>query len=209
MENSSVFHSSPGRTSLVEHEIHTGDALPIHQRPYRVPYAKRELVEKELRGMLEAKVIRPSTSPWASPIVLVPKKDGGVRFCVDYRKLNAKASFDAYPMPRVEEMFESIGAAEVISTLDLAKGCWQITINHSSQEKTTFATPFELFEFEVMPFGLHNAPAIFQRLMNHTLQDCQSFARACIDDIVIFSQSWEEHFGYLGEMFRHLAEAGL
>ena len=117
MENSSVFHSSPGRTSLVEHEIHTGDALPIHQRPYRVPYAKRELVEKELKGMLEAKVIRRSTSPWVSPIVLVPKKDG-----VDYHKLNAKASFDAYPMPRVEEMFESIGAAKVISTLDFAKG---------------------------------------------------------------------------------------
>ena len=140
---------------------------------YQVPYAKRELVKKELKGMLEAKVIRPSMSSWASLITLVPKKDGGVRFSIGYRKLNAKVSFDAYPMPRVEEMFESIGAAEVISTLDLAKGCWQITINHSSQEKTTFATPFELFEFEVMPFGLHNAPAIFQRLMNHTLQDCQ------------------------------------
>ena len=159
--------------------------------------------------MLEAKVIRPSTSPWASPIVLVPKKDGGVRFCVDYRKLNAKASFDAYPMPRVEEMFESIGAAKVISTLDLAKGYWQIPMSRSSREKTAFATPFGLFEFEVMPFGLHNAPATFQRLMNHILRDCQSFARAYIDDIVIFSQSWEEHLGHLGEVFRRLAEAGL
>ena len=205
MENSSIFHRSPGRTSLVEHEIHTGDIPPIRQKPYRIPYAKRELVKKELEEMLEAKVIRPSMSPWASPIVLVPKKDGKVRFCVDYRKLNSKANFDAYPMPRVEEMFESIGAAKVISTLDLAKGYWQIPMSPSSREKTAFATPFGLFEFDVMPFGLHNAPATFQRLMNHILLDCQSFARAYIDDIVIFSQSWEEHVRHLSEVFKRLA----
>jgi len=121
--------------------------------------------------MLEAKVIRPSMSSWASLITLVPKKDGGVRFSIGYRKLNAKVSFDAYPMPRVEEMFESIGAAKVISTLDLAKGYWQIPMSRSSREKTAFATPFGLFEFEVMPFGLHNAPATFQRLMNHILHN--------------------------------------
>ena len=118
----------------------------------------------------------------------------------------SKANFDTYPMPRVEEMFESIGAAKVISTLDLAKGYWQIPMSPSSREKTAFATPFGLFEFDVMPFGLHNAPATFQRLMNHILRDCQSFARAYyIDDIVIFSQSWEEHVRHLSEVFKRLA----
>lgn len=96
--------------------------------------------------MLEAKVIRPSVSPWAAPIVLVPKKDGSICFCVDYRKLNSKATFDAYPMPRVGEMFESIGAAKVITTLDLAKGYWQIPMDASFMEKTAFATPFGLYE---------------------------------------------------------------
>ena len=119
--------------------------------------------------MLKADVIRPSVSPWASPIVLVTKKDGDVRFCVDYRKLNQVAKFDAYPMPRTEELIDTIGPAEVISTLDLAKGYWQIPMDEGSKEKTAFTTPFGLYEFQVMPFGLHSAPATFQRMMNYVL----------------------------------------
>ena len=158
-EYPSVFQPVPGRTTLTAHQVHTGDAVPIRQNAYRIPYSRREVVKKELDEMLEAGVIRPSSSPWASPIVLVNKKDGGVRFCVDYRKVNAIAKFDAYPMPRVEEIFESIGSATIISNLDLAKGYWQIPLEEESKEKTAFATPFGLYEFEVMPFGLHNAPA--------------------------------------------------
>jgi len=112
-------------------------------------------------------------------------------------------------MPRIEEMFESIGAAAVITTLDLAKGYWQIPMEASSREKTAFTTPFGLFEFQVMPFGLHNAPATFQRLMNYVLRDCREFAMAYIDDIVIFSRSWEEHLRHLREVFHCLAVANL
>ena len=127
--------SVPGRTHLVEHEIHVGEASPIHQKPYRVPYSRRELVKEELDKMLEARIIQPSTSPWASPIVLVPKKGGGVRFCVDYRRLNKVAKFDAYPMVRMEEIFERIGSSNVVSTLDLAKGYWQIPMAANSRDK--------------------------------------------------------------------------
>jgi len=122
--------------------------------------------------MLHADVIRPSMSPWASPIVLVAKKDGDVRFCVDYQKLNQLIKFDACPMPRVEELIDTIGPAEVISTLDLAKGYWQIPMAEESKDKTTFTIPFGLFEFKVMSFGLHSAPATFQRMINHVLRDC-------------------------------------
>ena len=174
---------------------------PVRQKSYRIPYSKREVVREELDHMLQNGVIQPSTSPWASPIVLVQKKDGGVRFCVDYRKLNAVAKFDAYPMPRVEEIFEQIGRAEIISTLDLAKGYWQIPMSAESKERTAFTTPFGLYEFQVMPFGLHNAPATFQRLMNHILRGSEAFAGVYIDDIVVFSQTWEEHLRHLRDVF--------
>ena len=117
-----VFSAIPGRTSLVEHSIHTGDAAPIRQRAYRVPYSRRTTLQKELDQMLQAGIIRQSVSPWASPVVLVPKKDGTIRVCVDFRKVNGVSKFDAYPMPRAEDVFEQIGQAELISTLDLRKG---------------------------------------------------------------------------------------
>lgn len=122
----SIFKSTPGRTSLVEHSIHVGDTTPVRQTAYRLPYSKRQDVRLELDKMLENDIIVPSTSAWASPVVLVPKKDGGTRFCVDYRRLNSIAKFDAYLMPRAEELFEQIGNAQFISTLDLTKGYWQI-----------------------------------------------------------------------------------
>ena len=205
----SVLANTPGRTTVVKHYITVGDAIPVQQKPYRIPYSQREVVKQELDQMLKAKVIKPSTSPWASPIVLVTKKDGGVRFCVDYRKLNKVAKFDAYPMPRIEELIDTIGPAQVISTLDLAKGYWQIPMDQGSKDKTAFTTPFGLYEFEVMPFGLHNAPATFQRMINHVLRDCWSFARAYIDDIVVFSGSWEEHLTHLHKVLHCLQVANL
>ena len=111
----------------------------------------------------------------------------GVQFCVDFRKLNQVAKFDAYPMPHMEEMFESTGSATVVTTLDLASGYWQIPLAPGSRQKTVFATPFDLFEFEVIPFGLHNAPATFQQMMDYVLRDCRDFAHAYINDIAVFS----------------------
>ena len=204
-----VLAIQPGRTILVQHFISVGDVTPIQQKPYRVLYSRREQVQQELDRMLQAGVIRPSTSPWASPIVLVNKKDWGIRFCVDYRKLNQVARFDAYPMPRIEELIDTIGPAVVISTLDLAKGYWQIPMAEESKDKTAFTTPFGLFEFQVMPFGLHSAPATFQRMINHVLRECWSFARSYLDDIVVFSNSWEEHLNHLCQVLECLQKAQL
>ena len=144
-EYSSVIQAKPGQTTVIEHEIHVENAAPVRHRAYQIPYSQREAVKKELDAMLKAGVVRPSTSPWASPIVIVEKKDGGLRFCVDYRRLNQLLKFDAYPMPRIEEVFESVGSSTVITTLDLASGYWQIPIAEGSREKTAFATPCGLF----------------------------------------------------------------
>ena len=159
--------------------------------------------------MLEIGVIQASTSPWASPLVMVDKKDGGIRLCVDYRKVNKVSKFDAYPMPKVEEILEEVGPAKIISTLDLAQGYWQVPMAAESQEVTAFITPYGLYEFTVMPFGLHNAPATFQRMMNEVLRDCSGFSRACIDDVVVFSPTWEEHLSHLRTVLTCLQHASL
>ena len=112
--------------------------------------------------MLNLDIIQPSRSPWVSLVILVEKKDGDVRFFVDYRKLNDVSKFDTYPMPRVEYVLEGMGSATIFSTLDLCKGYWQVPMEEKSRQKTAFTAPFGLFEFKVMPFSLHNAPAAFQ-----------------------------------------------
>ena len=119
------------------------------------------------------------------------------------------ARFNAYPMPRIEELIDTVGPVKVISTLDLAKGYWQIPMDEGSRDKTAFTTPFGLYEFEVMPFGLHSAPTTFQRMINHMLRDCWSFARAYIDDIVVFSSSWEEHLTHIHKVLSCLQVANL
>ncbi len=137
-------------------------------------------------------------------------KDGTVRFCVDYRKLNTVAKFDAYPMHRIEEALNRIGAATCIMTLlDLAKGYWQIPLEEeASREKSALTTQFGLYEFEVMPFGLHNAPATFQRAMDGVLEGCEEFAGGYIDDLVVHSKMWEEHLQHLWEVATRLDTSG-
>ena len=167
------------------------------------------MVKRESDEMLASGVIQPSMSPWASPISLVEKKDGRLRFCMDFRKLNQVAKFDAYPMPLVEDVFESVGTSAVVTTLDLASGYWQILMEPKYRVKTTFTTPFGLFELEVMPFGLHSAPAMFQRMINHVIRDCQRFSSAYLDDVAVFHKNWEEHCAHLWQVFSRLHAAGL
>ncbi|KAK7933216.1 hypothetical protein WMY93_004112 [Mugilogobius chulae] len=199
-----------GRTNLVQHQIPTGDAAPIRERYRPIPPMLYKEVKTLLSGMLEKGVIKESCSPWAAPIVLVRKKDGSWRFCVDYRKLNSVTHKDAFPLPRIEETLTNLSQSEWFSTLDLASGYWQVEMHPSDREKTAFTTPLGLYEFERMPFGLCNAPATFQRLMQQCLngQIAESLL-VYLDDIIIYSANFSSHLQHLDQVFERLWRHGL
>ncbi|KAJ0039408.1 hypothetical protein NL108_016223 [Boleophthalmus pectinirostris] len=205
----SLFAAEPGRTTLMEHVIRLKDRSPIRQRPYRVPQQLVAQLRREIESMLELGVIEPSTSEWCSPVVIVFKKDGSLRICIDFRKLNSISEFDAYPMPRIDDLLDRIGSAAYITTLDLCKGYWQVPLEASSRPYTAFRTPAGLYQFTVMPFGLHGAPATFQRLMDRVLQGCEEFSAAYLDDVVIFSETWEQHVQHLKAVLQKIQAAGL
>ncbi|XP_041421806.1 uncharacterized protein LOC121394536 [Xenopus laevis] len=204
-----IFVTTPGRTNLIEHVIDTGDAKPIRQQPYRMPEKYKQIIKQEVMQMLEFGVIEPSVSNWCSPVVLVPKKDSSIRFCVDFRKINLISKFDSYPMPRIDELIDQLGGAKFISTIDLSKGYWQIPLDPESREKTAFATSQGLFQFVTMPFGLHGAPATFQRLMDRILRGHDSYCSAYLDDVVIFSPDWQSHLRHLDTVVSLIKSAGL
>jgi len=144
--------------------------------------------------MLSKNLISPSHSPWASPIALVTKKDGTTRFCVDYRKLNAATKLDVYPLPRIDDSLDLLARCQYFSTLDLASGYWQVGMDSDSQEKTAFVTSNGLYEFTVMPFGLCNAPATFQRLMESVLAGvARDKCLVYLDDVLVMGSTFEEH----------------
>ena len=213
LEASDVFaldNSELGCTSLVKHTIDTGDNPPIKQQPYRTPMIYRERMAKMIEDMQAQGIVQPSSSPWASPVVLVPKKDGTARFCIDYRRLNAVSRKDVYPLPRIEDILSTLGEAKYFSTLDLATGFWQIELDESSRPKSAFTTHKGLYEFVRMPFGLCNAPATFQRLMQVVLAGLEwSSCFVYIDDILVASRSFEEHLSHIKEVFSRLRKAGL
>ncbi|KAI7813488.1 hypothetical protein IRJ41_018565 [Triplophysa rosa] len=208
-EFADVFSPLPGRTNLMRHHVETEPGVVVRSRAYRLPEHRKKVVQAELEAMLDLGVIEESNSDWASPIVLVPKTDGSVRFCVDYRKVNSVSKFDAYPMPRVDELLDRLGSAHFYSTLDLTKGYWQIPLTPVSKEKTAFTTPFGLHQFVTLPFGLFGAPATFQRLMDRVLRPHATYAAAYLDDIIIHSNDWQRHMEHLRAVLRALREAGL
>ncbi|KAI4885901.1 hypothetical protein NFI96_005622 [Prochilodus magdalenae] len=167
-------------------------------------------MQQEIQDMLSHGIISPSHSPWAAPVVLVRKKDGTLRFCVDYRKLNDVTVKDAYPLPRIDDALDSLTAAKWFSTLDLASGYWQVEIDAQDKEKTAFATRTGFFEFNVLPFGLCNAPSTFQRLMELVLADLQwTSCLIYLDDIIVFGKTFEEHLGRLQVVLEKLKAANL
>ena len=159
--------------------------------------------------MLSHGIITRSNSKWAAPMIIVKKKDGTLRICVDYRRLNDKTCGDVYPMPRTSDLIDQLGAAKYIATLDLTKGYWQVPVAEKDQCKTAFITPFGLFEFIRMPFGVQGAPATFQRMMDKLLEESHSFANAYIDDLIIFSEEWSEYIHHLQIILGRIKKAGL
>ena len=185
--------SDLGRTDLVKHTIETGDAHPIQQPPRRLPLALRKEADKAITEMLQQDVIEPSSSPWSAPIVLVRKKDGSVRFCIDYRKLNSVTHKDSYPLPRIDETLETLAGAEWFSSLDLKSGYWQVELAEEDREKSAFSAGAGLWQFKVMPFGLCNAPATFERLMECLLSSLPSnIALIYLDDVLVYGKSFAE-----------------
>ena len=163
-----------------------------------------------VKEMLDRGVVQPSRSPWASPVVLVEKKDGTLRFCVDYRQLNAATKIEVFPLPRIDDSLDLLSKSKFFSTLDLATGFWQVQMEPSSREKTAFITHSGLYEFTVMPFGLVNAPSTFQRLMESVLAGLTG--ERCIvyiDDIVVPGATFEQHLTNLREVFTCLRSANL
>ena len=203
-----IMSNNPGRTHLIEHHIRTSGKKAIRQPPYRLPRAFRDEVIAELQDMVKAGIMVPSQSEWAFPMVIVKKKDGKARICIDYRKLNAVTEGDAYPMPRIDNILDDLGQSQFITTLDLAKGYLQVPVAKEDQEKTAFVSPLGLFHFQTMPFGLCGAPATFQWLMDQVIRGLP-FARAYLGDLVVFSHSWDEHVQHLRTVFNKIQAAGL
>ena len=198
-------------TSNVKHRIIVDkDTQPIHQAPYRVSPAQREIIQKQVTEMVEDGIIQPSDSPWASPIILVRKKNGAWRFCIDFRKLNSVTKKDVYPLPRIDDTLDLLSGSSYFSTLDLAQAFWQIELAPEDREKTAFITGEGLYEFRRMPFGLVNAPATMQRLINSVLKSERwKICLTYLDDIIVFSKTFSEQVERLETVLKALQKANL
>ena len=181
-----------GRTEAVRHEIDTGSTRPIRCNPRKLSPQKIKIQQELVDKMLDEGQIEPSVSAWSAPTVLVTKKDGTTRFCVDYRRLNNNTKKDAFPLPRIDDSLNSLSGQAWFSTLDLASGYWQVRLSEDAKPKTAFATHSGLFQFNVMPFGLCNAPATFERLMSQVMRGLHwKRCLVYIDDILVFGPDFE------------------
>lgn len=212
-EFSDVFSTSQmdiGCTNVLQHRIDTGDTAPVATSPRRVPLALEEKVDKLVEDLLANDIIRPSESPWNAPIVIVAKKNGDIRLCVDYRRLNAVTKRVVYPIPATQQLLDCLSGSQFFTTLDLSQGYHQIPVAEEDIPKTAFATRKGQFEYKRMPFGLSTAPATFQRLMHIVLKN-ENWEKCLIylDDILIFGRSVEEHLERVKAVLQRIREAGL
>ena len=209
-EFADTFSDEPGKTTLTKHEIHVEPGTrPIKLPPYRVSTAKSDIIKEELKDMLKLGVIEPSSSPWSAPVVLIPKPDKTYRFCVDYRRLNEVTVSDAFPLPRIDDLIDRVGKAKFLTKIDLSKGYWQVPLDEEAVPISAFVTPFAHFQWKYMPFCLRNAPTTFQSLVQRVLVGLDEFTAAYLDDILIFSNSLQEHICHIKEVLKRIRQAGL
>ena len=213
-----------GRTQLITMDIDMGDSPLVSSRPYTLALKHHQWVQDEIETLERAGVFTKSMSPWASPIVVVPKKSQHgeppkKRLCIDFRKINnlqqavitegkSKGCLSLVPLPKIDEMYAKLKGAKFFSTIDLRSGYYHIALGKDSHAKTAFVMPFGKYEFLQVPFGLAQAPAYFQYLMNQVLDNC-SFAMTYLDDIIIFSETEEQHLAHIEEIFKRLEAADL
>ena len=205
--HASTFSDKPGCTDVVKMTIDVGDAQPIAQRPYRVPDKMKTQVEEQIRNLLEEGIIEESTSYWASPVVPVLKPNGSIRVCIDYRRLNAVTNKLEYYMPTLEDVLEKVGPCKIVSKLDMSQGFHQIEVDQGSRDYTTFVTQSGCYRYRRMPFGLKNAPAVFQQLMDKVLSSCRDCASTYIDDVLVYSADLDVHKKDLGRVLAALESA--
>lgn len=200
-----AFEAIRGPTDRIEHKIRLKTDQPIKQRYRPRNPAMQAIINAEVEKMEQESVIEPSQSAWNSPVFVVRKKDGGHRFCIDFRRLNAVTEKDAYPLPHIAATLDKLRGAKYLSTLDLKNGYWQVPLAPDSRPATAFTVPGkELMQFRTMPFGLHSAPATFQRLLDSVLGPW-----VYLDDIIVASQTFDEHLKHLAEVFQRLRNAKL
>ena len=203
-----------GKTNLAKHHIDTGDSAPVKQKPRRLPQAQHDEIREQVQKLAETGIIRPSTSNYASNVLLVRKKDGTWRLCIDYRELNSKTlNKDPYMIPRIDDTLDALSGAKLFCTLDLAQGYHQVEMTEESKAKTAFLTPHmtpNLWEFDCMPFGITGGPASFQRVMDRLLLGMDhKIALAYLDDIIVFGGNFEEVIDRLARVFERIRHAGL
>ncbi|XP_067139029.1 uncharacterized protein [Centruroides vittatus] len=204
-----LFDAKPGKTAAGCHSITLKEGWqPRRLMPYRIPLALKSKVDEIIDELLEAGLIKSSSSEFAHPIVCVAKKEGGIRLCVDYRYLNAGTVADRYPMAHPTELIYQIAQSRYITSLDLSRGYWQVPLDPSCRHMTAFVTHRGQFSWEVMPFGLKNASATFQRIMDKVLAPHKAYAMSYIDDIAIFSNGWREHLEHLRSVLESLQDNG-
>ena len=202
--------SELGMATAIKHKINTGTSPPINIPNRRTPHTLRVIVKTQIEDMEKHNIIRESTSPYAAPVVMVPKKGGEMRFCIDYRQLNKVTIKDKYPLPRIDDTIDALHGAKYFSTLDLFSGYWQIEIDEEDKHKTAFVCEYGQYEFNRMPFGLTNAPGTFQRLMNKILKNVlYKSTLVYLDDIIVYSTTIDKHIEDIETVFKMLAENGL
>jgi hypothetical protein len=209
--HNAMWNGKLGEIKVTEHRIELQPgARPVYQAPYRAGRQGREVEKEEVERMLKTGVIEPANSEWASPVVLITKKDGSVRFCVDYRKLNALTIRDTYPLPRMDDYLDSLGEARWFTTLDCNSGYWQIPVAEEDKDKTAFVTHCGIHRFNRMPFGLVNAPATFQRALDMIVAGVKwMYALVYLDDVIIYSRTFEDHLKHVSHVLALLKGAGV
>ena len=205
-----IFTEIPGKASVIELKIDLADDRPIRCKPYSLPYAKRGEIREPIKNMTDTGIVRELSSPYASPLVVVKKKDGSNRMCVDYRKLNLVTVADPAPVTTAEDLFGKLGKCQHYSTIDLSKGYWQISVAEEDIHKTAFVTPDGCHEFLRMPFGMKNSGATLARGMRKLLQgmpnvECYRY----MDDLIVYTKDWATHLQVLDKLLEKLRQTGL